>query len=121
MQNDKKQDDPGGKPRSFRQERSEPNNTSKGDNKVSSNEFDRLQAWCSKALKARQEGGKCFEKELRTNRNFQNPAIFEKMVAYCGLDQYGSNTKNEKDRKVREDIFFDKIDEKQRRIMNEKK
>ena len=50
---------------------------------------------CSNSLqnKVRQalENNFCFNKEVEQGKVFRNPSIYEKMIEYCGIDEYGTN------------------------------
>lgn len=50
-----------------------------------------LSRWVSEALELRETHGLHFTENLRKNARFQNPAICAKMIAYCDLDEYGTN------------------------------
>jgi len=52
---------------------------------------DRLSQWVTIALDAQQQSGTSFTEVIRDNRNFHNPAIFEKMITYCGIDEFGTH------------------------------
>lgn len=39
----------------------------------------------------KKEQGHHFNQKLRTNKEFQNPHICEKLVEHLGLDEFGSN------------------------------
>ncbi|KAI6657594.1 hypothetical protein LOD99_337 [Oopsacas minuta] len=33
----------------------------------------------------------CFNKAVEQDKNFRNPSIYEKMIEFCGIDEYGTN------------------------------
>eukprot|EP00177_Eucheuma_denticulatum_P003466 GFKZ01006264.1.p2 GENE.GFKZ01006264.1~~GFKZ01006264.1.p2 ORF type:complete len:179 (+),score=27.09 GFKZ01006264.1:849-1385(+) len=49
-----------------------------------------LTAWVQSAVATQRETGLTFSDMVRRNRNFRNPAIFEKMISFCGIDEFGS-------------------------------
>jgi len=49
----------------------------------------KLLEWFEWATQKRQEGMD-FNERMEANKEFRNPAILEKMVAYCDLDEYGT-------------------------------
>lgn len=76
-----------------------------------------LAAWFETARRMREESGLKFEVDLRKNKNFRNPAIFEKMIAFCDLDQFGSNINGYIKKDELDDYqFYDNIAEQQRKI-----
>lgn len=50
---------------------------------------------CSNSLqnKVRQalENNFCFNKAVEQGKDFRNPSIYEKMIEFCGIDEYGTN------------------------------
>lgn len=54
-----------------------------------------LKKWVSYVLSKRKEGTD-FNDKVRRDRNFRNPAILEKMVAYCELHEFGTNMPEER-------------------------
>jgi hypothetical protein len=76
-----------------------------------------LEQWIAQALEMRNSRGLCFEKDLRRNARFQNPAICAKMIAFCGLDEHGTNTLP-RPAIPDPDTFYDTIAERQR-LMSE--
>lgn len=51
---------------------------------------DQLIAWVQSAVATQKETGLTFSDMVRRNRNFRNPAIFEKMISFCGIDEFGT-------------------------------
>lgn len=49
-----------------------------------------LARWVMEALKARATTGVRLEEEVRKNKKFKNPAILEKMIEYCGIEEHAS-------------------------------
>lgn len=48
-----------------------------------------LEAWVRSAVAAPKSSAG-FTEMVRKNKNFRNPAIFEKMISYCNIDEYGT-------------------------------
>lgn len=56
---------------------------------------DHLRQWVQTALANQRESGSSFSDMVRGNRNFRNPAILEKMISYCGIDEFGTQLQPE--------------------------
>lgn len=69
----------------------------------------------ARALRAK---GLRFEDSLRSNPRFQNPAVCAKMVAFCGLDEYGTGVEG-LGVCAKQGGFYDVLSEKQRRAAEE--
>lgn len=75
-----------------------------------------LKTWISNAA----EGAKIglnFAQVIRGNSNFHNPAIFEKMIAYCGIDEFGTQVPGRK--ALEKHDFYDDISTIQELCMKE--
>lgn len=72
-----------------------------------------LELWVRDALKSREDGNVRLNEEVRKNRNFKNPVILQKMILYCGIDEYATNLPVAP---IKPDEFYDAIAERQRRI-----
>lgn len=48
-----------------------------------------LKDWIQSAIYMQQSGAS-FTDMVRKNKNFRNPAIFEKMISYCNIDEFGT-------------------------------
>lgn len=75
-----------------------------------------LARWVMEALKARVSSGVRLEEEVRKNKNFKNPAILDKMIEYCGIDEHASLLRDAQAKAHRSDD----ADEKNRSSLNEK-
>lgn len=80
-----------------------------------SNEY--LTAWVQSVVNAERELGSRFSEVVRKNKNFQNPAIFDKMVTYCGIDENGTDLP--KREALKEFEFYEAIAEFQEVCMHE--
>lgn len=49
-----------------------------------------LTAWVQSVCNAGGGSESRFTEVVRRNRNFRNPAIFDKMIKYCGIDENGT-------------------------------
>jgi HCNGP-like protein len=83
-----------------------------------------LGAWVASALHLRRTQGLRFTENLRHNVKFQNPAVCSKMIAFCGLDEHGTNVKpgDRRASPVLEDpsAYYDVLAERQRTIVEER-
>lgn len=63
---------------------------------ASAQQPDPLSKWVS-SLTSNQKDPDAFLRAIRANKNFHNPAIFEKMIAFCGIDADGTNMKGRRE------------------------
>ncbi len=49
-----------------------------------------LARWLADATTARRTTGVRLESHVRNNRNFRNPAILQKMIEYCEIDEHAT-------------------------------
>lgn len=56
----------------------------------------RLTEWVSSALATEQRSGISFSETVRRNSNFRNPAIYDKMVSFCAIDEFATHIAHRK-------------------------
>jgi hypothetical protein len=82
-----------------------------------------LETWVKSALELRDVHDIHFTENLRRNPKFQNPSVCAKMIAFCGLDEHGTNLK-QGDSKVDPNIghaaFYDSLGERQQKLAEER-
>lgn len=76
-----------------------------------------LEEWVQSATNT-QRSGTSFTEMVRRNKNFRNPAIFEKMISYCDIDEFG--TELPKDLPLQEHEYYEAIAHFQEECMREK-
>lgn len=54
----------------------------------------KLAKWIQSVATSDSASHPSFTDMLRNNKNFRNPAIFQKMISYCGIDEFGTHFKN---------------------------
>jgi hypothetical protein len=82
-----------------------------------------LAAWVASALHLRHTQGLRFTENLRHNAKFQNPAVCSKMIAFCGLDEHGTNVKPGDPRAspaLDPSAYYDVLAERQRILAEER-
>ncbi len=72
-----------------------------------------LETWVSEALALRESTGIELNQAVRKNKNFRNPSILQKMIAYCGIDEHASNIAAPP---INPEDCYDAIAERQRTI-----
>lgn len=75
-----------------------------------------LDEWVQSAV-AIQRSGNSFTDMVRKNKNFRNPAIFEKMISYCDIDEFG--TELPQDPPLHEHEYYEAIADFQEECMRE--
>lgn len=80
-----------------------------------SNEY--LTTWVQSVINAERGSESRFSEVVRKNKNFQNPAIFDKMVTYCGIDENGTDLV--KLEPLKDSEFYEAIAEFQEVCMHE--
>jgi hypothetical protein len=82
-----------------------------------------LKRWVSEALALRDRHGIRFNNTLRQNVKFHNPAVCAKMIAFCGLDEHGTNASQGSARErpaLDPNAYYDVLAERQVKIMEER-
>lgn len=69
-----------------------------------------LDAWVKATLSMSQKSGLQFSESVRANKNFRNPSILQKMIAYCGIDEYASHFDEEP---IAEGDYYDVLAKRQ--------
>lgn len=92
--------------------------TKSDDERVSRNQLKKIERWIAFVGSSTPER-QTFTEIVRRNKNFRNPAIFEKMISYCGIDEFGTNIKGRKP--LQEGDFYTDIREIQDMCMDANK
>lgn len=66
-----------------------------------------LKQWVETCIAAQNENESSFLDVVRRNKTFRNPAIMEKMISYCGIDEFGSEAHCQE--KLEKNDFYEAI------------
>lgn len=76
-----------------------------------------LRKWVQCMVPEKRKQGTSFIGMIRKNKNFRNPAIFEKMISYCEIDEFGSHVQGRRELGTAENYL--EISEAQERYMQQ--
>lgn len=80
-------------------------------NALTKTQFENLRQWILTTADMEEKLGKSLPDTIRSNRNFNNPATYKKMIDFCHIDPFGSHIQSR--RPLQENDYYEAIDEKQ--------